>query len=169
MRNWLKKCNRRIWDLIKLRKIYKRLAYEIRDLWYCPQCKTENSIRLSRMENYIRIHCYTPSTYSCDFRYKVDLNDPEKLKHEYLENKFYSLEDLNRLQEDTFNPDVIKTKSKDGYNDFIVYPNEKILEGCECWYYDESNSNEHAKEGSVLLTTKRLFLSSDENEDKRGN
>lgn len=158
MRNWLRNIYQKRLESIKLKRICKDVAYKIKDLWYCPDCKTENSIRISKRKNYIRIFCQASS---CNFQYRIEPNEPEKLKHEYLENISYSLEELNRLRKDTFNPDVIKGKSIGfpySYEDFVLYPDEKILESSECWYYDENNFNEHAKEGNLLLTTKRLVL-----------
>jgi hypothetical protein len=181
--NWLKEKYKEREENKKFTNLYKEVASQIRNLWYCPLCKSPNSIIISNEQNVIHINCRNKSYISCNFHYIIELNNPiiakhfsygitmhetvlSPLKKEYSLGEFGSLCSYNdpfipKEQETTF------AKMHD-FKEIILTTSEKVLAQYDCLYYDNSNICDYGKWSSIMLTNKQIFILIDklnDNED----
>lgn len=177
--NWLRRnLNRRI-NQKNLKKTYKETATQIRHLWYCPLCKTPNSIKLDKSENVIRLFCRGGYYRHCNFQYTIDPDSrivkcelPDSICSEpplFLKDTF-DLEEFGRLcrYDDALTPEMISAvaANKDHiFDDFIIFPDEKIIGNYKCLYYDEHNIHKHGKWCNFLITNQRLIINTDKFND----
>src|SRR5208283_5435422 len=82
----------------------------------------------------------------------------------------FDLEEFGRLcrYDDALTPEMISAvaANKDHiFDDFIIFPDEKIIGNYKCLYYDEHNIHKHGKWCNFLITNQRLIINTDKFND----